>query len=153
MSEVTTGIGLNLAVFLGAPDTFDEAGFSAVGMVYDNIDGVVDAPGMIGSAYAAVTYVLLKDGVTKTGKGEQTFEPFTITVLKGTASTGRTTLDTAAADRAAEVSLKVTDGDGSIWYLCGVVLDGKQSGSSTNASTTVTYTVQPNYVPVPSTVV
>lgn len=148
MAEVTTAIGLVISVAPSTPATFDAAGFAAAGMVYSEVTGVVDAPGMIGSAFSPVTSILLKDGVTKTGKGEQTFEPFTITVLNGTISTGRTNLKTAAASRSAEVSLKVVNGDGAIWYLCGVVLDAKQSGASTSASTTTTYTIQPNYLPV-----
>ena len=147
-TEIYTALGYTVAVEDGEPPTFDAAGYEGVGMTYDLIDGVTSVDGSLGSTFSVQTAALLVDGVQKSAKGIQTFEALTIMLLDGVTSTGRTTLETAAASLRGQVSLLLTDADGNKAYLTGIITgDSKPIG---NADSVIIKPIgfTPNYAPV-----
>lgn len=147
-TDIYTGIGYTVAVAEGEPATFDSVGYEAVGMVYDLVDGVTSIDGSIGSTFSIQTAALLVDGVQKSAKGIQTFETLTTMILDGVTSTGRTTLETAAASLRGQVSLKLTDADGHKAYLTGIVTGNTKPIGNADNVIIKPLPFTPNYAPV-----
>jgi hypothetical protein len=149
-TEAVTALGFTVSVEEGTPATFDAAGYGDAAMTYDLVSGVTAVDGDLGFSFNTQTISFLADGVTKTAKGSKTFSPLKIMVTDNVASTGKTTLEAAAASQRGEVSLKLEDADGNIIYISGVVTnDAKAVGNADNIMMK-SYSFQPNYDLVPA---
>lgn len=147
-TEIYTALGFTVSVADGEPATFDQAGYEDAGMTYDLVEGVTSVDGSLGSTFNVQTEALLADGIQKSAKGIQTFEQLTIMLLDGSTSTGRTTLETAAASARGQVSLKLEDADGNVIYMTGIVSGNSTTVNNADSIQMTSFPFQPNYAPV-----
>jgi hypothetical protein len=83
---VRTSAGSTIAISATLPATFDEAGFSAAGVVFKEI-GEVTNIGEHGREYAKVTFQPLRTRATQKRKGS--YDPGTIALQFGSMATTR----------------------------------------------------------------
>ncbi len=148
MSNVRTNIGLTVEVSTAIPTSLDVSattGFPS--LTYSEVTDVVSVGGL-GFSFSAVTQTLLKSGVTQTGKGALSYEPFSINLPSSAASAGRTILEAKAVHVTEQVSIKLTDVSNKVIYLSGIVLSDKTNASTADAVQETVFEIPINEAPV-----
>jgi hypothetical protein len=135
-----TAAGASLAVTLSQPATYDEAGYTAVGMVY-TVVGEVTNIGEFGQEYAVVTHNPLASRGTKKAKGSYNNGTLNPTVALDPDDAGQGLMeDLLATDDPG--TFRVTLQDGTAYYMEGVVTTFRPSVGEVDSVVTATTTIE-----------
>lgn len=135
-----TAAGASLAVTLSHPATYDEAGYSAVGMVYTTV-GEVTNIGEFGKEYAVVTHNPLASRGTKKAKGSFNNGTLNPTVALDNDDAGQGLMEDLLEDDAAG-TFCITLQDGTKYYAEGVVTTFRPSVGEVDSVVTATTVIE-----------
>ncbi len=144
----TSDIGTTIEIASGVPATIDAAGYAA--LTYVKAEGLVSV-GSIGDSHASINVPDLETGRTGTKKGAVTGTAtpvvFRDILVAGTRDQGQTNFKEAAKSRD-EYSFKVTDPDGAIDYVSGVVMNHNRNERTDSSYAGFSVDITNNYEPV-----
>lgn len=119
MHTPVSNIGGTIAIEVGTPATEDQAGYEAVGMVYDEISGITSIP-ETGNSSESFNVTHLKDGITRYGNGAKSVSPFRISYSYKSDDTGQGSVR-ANENGNTTCTLLVTHANGDKYYIQGVI--------------------------------
>jgi len=135
MSNVFTAAGTLFAVSATLPSTFDEAGYSDVGMVYSLVGEITGIPA-IGAEYTLVTHNPVGDRTTVKRKGSVDFgSGITLPMALDNSDAGQNIMRDFAygANVDDSVAVKITRPDGSVRYFTCQVMMFRESADDVNS--------------------
>lgn len=133
MAKEELGVTTTLAGVVGEPATHDEAGFTAVGMVYEELGEVTNLTTLGGSG-TVTEFVNLKTGEVEKFVGSINYGDTTVTFGKDFADAGQTFLSDAfdGANARATCSFKLTFPSGKVYYFTAKVSSDMVDGFEPN---------------------
>lgn len=140
MAEGITYAGLTLSVSASVPATYDQAGFTAVGMTYTAV-GEVSSVGDRGQTYEDVTYTTLADRATKHLKGTSDQPETSIELIINRSDAGQTMLQSASQSDA-QYAFKLEYGNGEVDYFQALVYSFVTVGGDANTVRTGTVNIR-----------
>lgn len=154
----TTHTGTKIAFAAGKPATIDQTGFEAMAWGDDMPAGLVSI-GAVGDTHETVSAPDMTVGRNMTLKGAVTGDVVPISLSrKRVASTGaldalQAALKAAAKVKCGEYSLRITEPDcggvpGMVQYICGPVMNWKETERTTTSYAGATVDMAINYEPV-----
>lgn len=120
-----TSAGSEIAICNGLPATFDQAGFSAVGMVYTEIGEVTDIPDF-GPERNVVTHLPIKSKIVRKRAGSINYGSLTLGAALVPGDAGHVKVLTGLEDSDPQ-SFRVTYPDGTIEYFTAIVTSYKRN--------------------------
>lgn len=144
MSNVFTAAGTTFAVSAALPATFDEAGYTAVGMTYSLVGEITGIPS-IGAEYALVTHNPLGNRTTVKRKGSVDFgSGITLPMALDNSDVGQGIMRDFAygANVDDSITVKITRPDGSTRYFTAQVMSFMEASDDVDSITSAEATIE-----------
>lgn len=123
--------GCTVAIAAGVPATEDVSAYEAMSPAPTEIGKVLSVP-ETGNSSEAGTVTLLKNGVTQHYNGAKIVQPFVVPYVYDRSDAGQVIVR-AGANGTTEHTLEITDPDGDVYFIQGVIGPVLQSPREPNA--------------------